>query len=77
MSSAPLLRLPGEYITKTQQKQVHPYLLIHNFLFHSFQHEARNSIQLQMVTSAGPHIRVEAIDKYEHVYWDGIIIISA
>ena len=40
-------------------------------LLHSFQHEARNSLQLQMVTSAGPHISVEAMDKYKHVYWDG------
>ena len=68
-----LLRLisRGEYITKTQRKQVHTYLIIPTFLLHSFQHEARNSLQLQMVTSAGPHISVEAMDKYEHVYWDG------
>ena len=68
-----LLRLisRGEYITKTQRKQVHTYLIIPTFLLHSFQHEARNSLQLQMVTSAGPHIRVEAMDKYKHVYWDG------
>ena len=66
-----LLRLPGEYITKMQKKEIHAYLIIPTFLLHSFQHEARNSLQLQMVTSAGPHISVEAMDKYEHVYWDG------
>ena len=61
----------GEYIAKTQRKQMHTYLVIPTHLLHQLHHEARNSLQLQMVTSAGPHLSVEAMDKYEHVYWDG------
>ena len=61
----------GEYIYKTQRKQMHTYLVMPTHLLHQLHHEAKNSLQLQLVSTAAPHISVEAMDKYEHVYWDG------
>jgi len=61
----------GEYIYKTQKKQMHTYLIIPTHLLHQFHHLAKNSLHLQLVSSQAPHVSVEALDQYEHVYWDG------
>ena len=60
----------GEYIFKTQKKQMHTYLIIPTHLLHPLHLLAKNSLHLTMVSSHAPHVSVEALDQYEHVYWD-------
>ena len=50
---------------------MHTYLIIPTHLLAQFHLLAKNSLQLHIVTSCGPHVSVEALDQYEHVYWDG------
>ena len=61
----------GEYINKTQKKQMQTFLIIPTHLLQQLHQVAKNSVQLHVVYTYGPHVSVEALDKYEHVYWDG------
>ena len=46
-------------------------LIIPTHLLQQLHQVAKNSVQLHVVYTYGPHVSVEALDKYEHVYWDG------
>ena len=47
------------------------FLIIPTHLLQQLHQVAKNSVQLHVVYTYGPHVSVEALDKYEHVYWDG------
>ena len=61
----------GEYIYKTQKKQVQTFLIIPTHLLQQLHLLAKNSVQLHVLYSYAPHVSVEALDKFEFVYWDG------
>ena len=61
----------GDYIYKKQRKAMHTLLVIPTHLLQPFHQLVKNSLHLQMLHSHGPHVSVEALGKFEPVYWDG------